>query len=163
MPFKSQERKCKWCDKPAKKHYQGNRFKGYYRTCGSEDCLQAQYKSEEINNSKKYKKTKICEICGKEFIAKSSTAKWCKNCIPNKHARTIYERYGLLPQQEKELKEKNKGICPICNKRKATVIDHDHKTGNVRGYICSKCNLGLYFIEDEELNYNMNKYLKEEL
>lgn len=35
MPFKSEAvRKCKWCDNPAKKYYQGNRFKGYCRTCG---------------------------------------------------------------------------------------------------------------------------------
>jgi hypothetical protein len=29
MPFRSsgEIRKCKWCDKPAKKYYQGERFK----------------------------------------------------------------------------------------------------------------------------------------
>lgn len=161
MPFKSEARKCKWCNNPAKKNYQGKRFKGYYRTCGSEECLMKQYKDKNICKAKKYNKVKICEICRNEYIATSSTSKWCKNCIPNKHARTIYERYNLLPEQEKELKEKNNGICPICNKRKASAIDHDHKTGKVRGYICNKCNLGLHYIEDEELSKNMNEYLKE--
>jgi hypothetical protein len=41
MPFRSsgEIRKCKWCDKPAKKYYQGERFKVYLKTCGSEECL----------------------------------------------------------------------------------------------------------------------------
>lgn len=165
MPFKSSEtiRKCKWCDKPAKKYYQGTRFKGYLRTCGSEECLKAQYKDNTINNLKKYKKEKICEICGKKYQANNRTARWCKNCIPDKHARKIYERYKLLPKEEKELKEKYNGICPICNKRKASAIDHDHTTGKVRGYICNKCNLGLYYIENLELKKNMEKYLRGEM
>lgn len=165
MPFKSsgEIRKCKWCDKPAKKYYQGNRFKGYCRTCGSEECLKAQYKNNDINNSKLFKEERICEICGNSYIANSTTCRWCKNCIPNKEARTIYERYKLLPEDTKKLKEKYNGICPICNKRKASAIDHDHKTGKVRGYICNKCNLGLHYIEDNKLKNNMERYLKGEM
>ena len=51
MPFKSPNeiRKCKWCNKPAKKYFQGDRFKGYCKTCGSEECLKAKYKDEKIN------------------------------------------------------------------------------------------------------------------
>ena len=110
-----------------------------------------------------FKSDRVCEICNKNYIATSTTSRWCKNCIPNKHARTIYERYKLTQKQEKELKEKYNGICPICNKRKASAIDHNHKTVIIRGYICYKCNLGLHYIEDEELKTNMEKYLKGEI
>lgn len=161
MPFKSEVvRKCKWCDKPAKKYYIGTRFKGYLRTCGNEDCLKKAYYDNNIKQKKKFNKLRKCKICNKDYIATSSTSKWCTDCIPNKHARTIYERYKLLPKEEKELKEKNNGICPICNKRKASAIDHDHKTGKVRGYICNKCNLGLHYMEDENIINNMIKYLR---
>lgn len=165
MPYKSSGiiRKCKWCDKPAKKYYQGTRFKGYLTTCGSEECLKAQYKDNGVNKSKVFHEERICEICGNKYIANSTSCRWCRNCIPDKHSATIYVRYGLLPNQEKELKQKYNGICPICNKRKASAIDHDHKTGKVRGYICNKCNMGLHYIEDKELSNNMNKYLKGEM
>ena len=110
-----------------------------------------------------FKRNRVCEICNKEYIATSTTSRWCKNCIPNKKARTTYERYGLTLEETKKLKEKYNGICPICNKRKASAIDHDHKTGKVRGYICNKCNLGLHYIEDIELKNNMERYLKGEM
>ena len=165
MPFKSsnETRKCKWCNKPAKKYYIGTRFKGYLRTCGSEECLKKAYYDKNIRQKKRFSELRKCEICGNDYIATSTTAKWCRNCIPNKHSATIFARYGLLPNQEKELKEKYNGICPICNKRKSSAIDHDHKTGKVRGYICNKCNMGLHYIEDEELSKNMEKYLKGEM
>lgn len=165
MPFKSsgEIRKCKWCNSPAKKYYVGNRFKGYLKTCGSSECLKAQYTDKEVNNSKIFQEERICEICKKPYIANSTTCRWCKSCIPNKEARTIFERYGLLPEETKKLKEKNNGICPICNKRKAQAIDHDHITGKVRGYICNKCNLGLHYIENVQLKESMEKYLKGEM
>ena len=163
MPSTQQEHKCKWCDKPALKHYEGNRFKGYYKTCGSEECLNKRFTDEKINKTKTFKEERICEICNNSYIANSTTCRWCKNCIPNKEARTIYERYGLLPKEAKLLKEKYNGICPICNERKASAIDHDHKTGKVRGYICNKCNLGLHYMENIELKNNMEKYLKGEI
>lgn len=156
-------RKCKWCGRPVKRYYIGDRFKGYLKTCGSTECLLKARREKNANQTKRYEAIKICEICQQPYMTKCFTSKWCKNCIPNKHARTIYERYHLLPKEEKELKEKYNGICPICNKRKASAIDHDHITGKVRGYICNKCNIGLHYLENEDLKGNMEKYLKGEM
>ena len=165
MPFVSSNeiRKCKWCDKPAKKYYQGTRFKGYLKTCGSEECLKKAYQDKNVRQKKRYEKVKICGICNKEYVSCSAKSKWCKECIPNKHSATIYVRYKLLPFQEKELKEKNNGICPRCNKRKASAIDHNHITGEVRGYICNKCNLGLHYMENKQLKNSMERYLRGEI
>ena len=110
-----------------------------------------------------FSQKRVCEICNKEYIANSTTSKWCKICIPNKKARTIYERYGLTLEETKKIKEKYNGICPICNERKASAIDHDHKTGKVRGYICNKCNLGLHFMENTKLRERLDKYLRGEI
>lgn len=54
--------------------------------------------------------------------------------------------------------EAQKGACSICalpfQSLKTTHVDHDHKTGTLRGLLCQKCNnaLGLFDDEPERLN-----------
>lgn len=55
--------------------------------------------------------------------------------------------------------------CAICNKnitefKRGLAIDHDHKTGEVRGLLCFCCNMALgYFKDDTDLLNNAIKYL----
>jgi hypothetical protein len=48
------------------------------------------------------------------------------------------------------------GPCPICtntltkNGYRRAVIDHDHKTGLLRGVLCNNCNTGLGKLGDSE-------------
>lgn len=69
------------------------------------------------------------------------------------HARSIYERYGLTKEQYEALYEAQGGVCYICQratgKRKKLAVDHDHKTGYVRGLLCSPCNNILAHIRDD--------------
>ena len=51
------------------------------------------------------------------------------------------------------LYNKSKGICKICkNKNKIDnrklALDHCHKSGKFRGFLCDKCNRGLGFFND---------------
>jgi hypothetical protein len=45
--------------------------------------------------------------------------------------------------------EEQGGKCPICRKRKARHVDHDHVSGAVRGILCFNCNGGLGRFEDD--------------
>lgn len=55
------------------------------------------------------------------------------------------------------------GACEICNRSldntKRLVIDHNHTTGQVRGVLCSRCNIALHSYEDPELSQNIQEYL----
>jgi len=54
------------------------------------------------------------------------------------------KKYGLTLEQYKAMKAKSNNTCYICGKpptnKKALHIDHNHKTGQVRGLLCFLCN-----------------------
>lgn len=57
------------------------------------------------------------------------------------------------------------GRCGICGRHqsefeKALSIDHNHKTGKIRGLLCSQCNLALGYIESQvNFSSGVEKYL----
>lgn len=64
--------------------------------------------------------------------------------------RQRLKRYGLIPERYEELLQAQDGRCAICRQTPETfMIDHDHKTGRVRGLLCPGCNLGLGHFKDD--------------
>lgn len=78
--------------------------------------------------------------------------------------------YGITQKQYDELFASQNGKCAICGnetfgilrngKPKGLCIDHDHKTGKVRGLLCTRCNSILgYANDDSELLMRLIDYL----
>ncbi len=72
----------------------------------------------------------------------------------------LKKNFGITLEDYDRMFAEQKGLCKICggdtpNKRLA--IDHDHKTGKVRGLLCLRCNtkLGWY----ELMSVNIERYL----
>lgn len=69
------------------------------------------------------------------------------------HAAWILKTYGLTKEQYDQLYASQEGRCYIC--RRATgrtrrlSVDHDHKTGFVRGLLCRPCNTFLGHLRDD--------------
>ncbi|KQO05064.1 hypothetical protein ASF06_18645 [Agreia sp. Leaf244] len=67
--------------------------------------------------------------------------------------RRLRERYKLTTEEFDELRESQAGRCAICGKEDSSesglVVDHDHRTGRVRGLLCNGCNVGLGFLQDD--------------
>lgn len=58
------------------------------------------------------------------------------------HLRT---KYGITVEQYAELLDKQGGGCAVCGKTpgeegRNLAVDHDHKTGEIRGILCTYCN-----------------------
>ena len=56
------------------------------------------------------------------------------------------------------------GKCAICNKHQIDLetklsVDHDHKTGIVRGLVCNNCNKNLGVLENKEFVVSAMTYL----
>lgn len=70
-----------------------------------------------------------------------------------KHRKTrkferITKIYNLTSEQYTSLLETQNNLCAICKSRKATDVDHDHKTEKIRGLLCNPCNRGLGLFKD---------------
>lgn len=60
-------------------------------------------------------------------------------------ARFIWKRYRLTTEAYAHMWDQQSGACRICMRelrmgRGGACIDHDHKTGHVRGILCTFCN-----------------------
>lgn len=64
---------------------------------------------------------------------------------------SLRKLYGLTEEEFNKLQEAQKGLCAICknpqcnNRWKVSklYVDHDKKTGQRRGLLCSRCNLAI--------------------
>ena len=71
----------------------------------------------------------------------------CRPCESAKaHDRMLMDKYGIdRAEYERILVDVQGGRCAICGGRPSSTgtrfaLDHDHKTGAVRGILCSRCN-----------------------
>ena len=74
----------------------------------------------------------------------------------NEKDRVLKSRYNIGLEDFEALVKKQKNTCPICHRQfaraRTTTVDHDHKTGRVRGLLCQRCNLGLgQFLDSPDL------------
>lgn len=64
-----------------------------------------------------------------------------------------YRKYGLTKEQADHLLSVCFGACPLCHKRfskwRPACVDHDHRTGRVRGLLCSPCNADLGALHED--------------
>lgn len=71
---------------------------------------------------------------------------------PSKHSDYLLKtKYGFSIAQYKELFEKQNGLCAICRRpdTKKLAVDHDHKTGKIRGLLCQAHNRAIGMFHDD--------------
>lgn len=117
--------KCSKCkiEKPENDFYKN------YRNC--KKCHRAIVKSYQVNN-----KEKVSELQKRIDLNK---------------------RYGITKYDYDRMFEKQNGRCALCDSesigRKGSFhfcVDHNHKTGDVRGLLCHNCNVILGKIKDSK-------------
>ncbi|MBA7656263.1 hypothetical protein ES703_64183 [subsurface metagenome] len=130
----------------------------------------------DVNNTGDTFPKKICNVCHKllnttEFarnqnnINRSVRRPSCQEC------RKTLEGIKPTPEEKRKwlrTKPQNEPFnCPICGKRtiagvtSKVVLDHNHNTGKVRGWICDSCNTGIgRFKDDKELLKKAIGYLE---
>ena len=108
-----------------------------------------------------------CRVCANNQSRKH-TAKHSKNPAYKIKKRNNYtqHKYGLTLEQYTEKLASQKNECAICGVKlltsgSKTHLDHDHKTGQLRAFLCTNCNRGLgHFQEDQQILSKAIQYLK---
>ena len=121
---------------PADNYYWSKR--GYRHSHACRACYQIKRRPYQINYMATVRKDK----------AKS---RYC----PEKRSEQIVKSYGLTLERYDEILALQGGGCAICHSKEAKTkrngrfcVDHDHKTGKVRGLLCAPCNRGIGLLQD---------------
>lgn len=116
------------------------------------------------------KMTKSCNTCGCELIvpdtwlasSRDTNQYKCRKCKAayladwRKKNPGAYKEltYGITEEEYQDMLEAQEHTCAICGtdkpggRHKKFHIDHNHKTGKVRGLLCWPCNAGLGQFKD---------------
>jgi hypothetical protein len=116
--------------------------KGYCRTC--EAHYQKRYASTEHGAASH----------------RAASAKWHGE---NGRDYQLSYRYGISQDDFDRMLEEQSGRCAICGTTPESTlhVDHCHDTLNVRGLLCTKCNIGIgYFNDDVEVMKRAIAYLE---
>lgn len=131
-------KRCRSCD-------QERPIGEFWRNSGAKDGLQS-----------------YCKTCSNNR-RRSANERWTPEQRERHRQRVIKYRYGVGLDLVDALYERQEACCAICGKagdrpfvkeKRSThkgvlCIDHDHKTGEVRGLLCTNCNVGLGRFSDD--------------
>jgi hypothetical protein len=102
-------------------------------------------------------RTSVCKPCKSAY----DKARWtdmtpAKKAVHNDwkgkdRAAKLKKAYGITIEQYDEQLARQLGGCAICGrppKSRCLDVDHDHKTGHLRGLLCHMCNRSLAYLRN---------------
>ena len=121
----------------------------------------------------------ICIHCESDFIGGKRWAKYCSRLCAgrawaqknpkqrsNLNRKHLMLRYGITQREYEKMLVAQNNKCAICKTTDPGGpggifgVDHNHKTGKVRGLLCSNCNTALgLFKDNKEMLCSAIKYI----
>jgi len=106
-----------------------------------------------------------CKSCKREYSKRNPRR------IEQSRQCNLKQKFGITLDQYDQMFEIQGGVCAICGNVEThknhygivrLSVDHNHKTGKIRGLLCNNCNTGLgHFKEDPGLMLKATNYIIE--
>lgn len=125
------------------------------------------YQCENVKPISEFHKRKVIVRRGKKSWNWDGTTGKCVECARKYNAekthryykanpsKQLMRYYGITPEEDNTMLQKQNGGCAICGEKQNTrhtqklYVDHNHKTGKVRGLLCHKCNHAIGNADDD--------------
>ena len=164
------EKRCTKCSKvyPATPEY-------FYRHARKKDGLNSWCKKCNHVACKKYMQTNSGKTIRKKYQqsekGKQAQKRYATtvNGQQKRRDNSLKSKYGFTLKKYNQLFQQQNGRCVICRKPETAssqygvrvlAVDHDHKTGKVRGLLCDRCNRMIGFAkENKNILQKAIKYL----
>ena len=148
-------------DREAKKAYMAEYLKTYQRRKLTPE------EREERNRKRRERYANDPEFRERE---KQQARRYGQRNPQAKRQSRLRVEFGITQQDYEAMLARQDGKCAICGatenrvnhprERKNFYVDHDHKTGKVRGLLCHNCNFAIgYFQDDPERMRRAADYL----
>ena len=140
------EKVCPGCKlvKPHTEYWNdNNRHDGLRKYC--KDCVRIRKRGWYQNNK------------GKIAVSRNASRPWATEKFKEyRREWQLRNRYGITQEQFDAIVAEQCGGCAICGNKAASNqkgdtlhVDHCHSTGEVRGLLCNRCNVGLANFRDD--------------
>jgi Recombination endonuclease VII len=132
-----------------------------------------------VKHCTKCKQTLPLSEFNKDRGRKDGLTWYCKSCVatfqkgwrtrnPEQHKKLerksyLKKRWGLSVEEYQKMSEAQDHKCAICQQveteNRSMAVDHDHKTGKIRGLLCRPCNTSLAQFENTDSLSRAVEYL----
>lgn len=158
-----------WKNKEAKKAYDRKYYlkhrakilvnkRAYHST--NKELVSAKRRTYRIENSGKVREQRRKYYQLNRALYSKSYQEWRKKAKRNGKYRhlqrrwLLWKKYRLTVADFDYMLRKQGGYCAICqdvNYQRSLHVDHDHKTGKVRGLLCHRCNVGIALFKENPI------------
>lgn len=129
---------------------------GLYHWC--QECARAGANAGYHRNRDRYlAQMKVYREANKEALREKDRKHGWRYMLMSRYKMTIEQHNTMLVEQRNR--------CAVCDSVLTKInIDHDHKTGVVRGLLCTPCNQAIGFLRDDALLLrSAAKYIEDSL
>lgn len=121
-------------------------------------CIICNEIKEETEFYSRVGRTKLCPSCKKCYTKNINNRQLEKYGTYRNY--NLVKKYGITVDDYDAMYETQKGRCLICDSAEILFIDHNHKTGQIRGLLCHNCNVGIgHFKDDPKLLSKAKEYV----